>query len=74
MKGGNALNRNISGYCDCFSEDRIITVSYLPVTMNNNLNSLYKKGLFTACSDCPLSNNIHIDDICPIYRFAPSSL
>ncbi len=68
------MNRNISGYCDHFGEDRTIVVEYLPVTMSHSMNKHYKKGLFNACSDCPLSNNLRTGDICPIYRSALSSL
>ncbi len=68
------MNRNISGYCNCFSENRDITVEYLPVAVGRSMNNHYKKGLFNACSDCPLSNDVRTGDICPIYRSALSSL
>lgn len=68
------MNKNVSGYCSCFDENRNIVISYLPVTMGRTMNRTYKKGSFTACSDCSLSNNVHTGDICPIYRSALSSL
>jgi hypothetical protein len=68
------LNRSISGYCDCFNENRDIIVEYLPVTIGRSMSKHYKKGLFNACSDCPLSNAVRTGDICPIYRSALSSL
>ena len=39
------MNRNISGYCNCFSENRDITVEYLPVAVGRSMNNHYKKGL-----------------------------
>ena len=50
------------------------TVEYLPVAVGRSMNNHYKKGLFNACSDCPLSNDVRTGDICPIYRSALSSL
>lgn len=68
------MNRNISGYCDHFGEDRTIVVEYLPITMGRSMNKHYRKGNFDTCPDCPLSSFVHTDDICPIYRSALSSL
>ena len=52
------MNRSISGYCDCFNENRDIIVEYLPVTIGRSMSKHYKKGLFNACSDCPVSNAV----------------
>ena len=66
------MKRIVSGYCNYYGENRTISIDFLPVAMGHSLEKSYKKDSFTACSDCPLSNNIITGDICPIYRSASS--